>query len=353
MLDLSGDERVLLPEPLREFDLVDELAEARGREDDVERVRAPLFVDAHDPHFQAVNGEPVRAAHEPQTLPLQLVERIQLVEPLLMEREILLERRKPGGEVADLLLEVANAAADGLDLVAQRPLPLARLGDAVAEVGQLGVDLLLPLTGTANGRRGENERENEEEGRRKPPHGGKFAPARARPAALQAAGALFGLTGRVRLGNLRRCRRSRLARRRIRLGNIRRGGRIQLARRRVRLGDVRLRRWLEITHAAPFRRLECAECLCGLPPQYPHLAAVILVRDLAASVVELELFERGERSVAALEQVQAAPLRRGRLVQLVVLRLRIEQERTRDEEDACEGQRGAEHERHRHARAAA
>ena len=67
---------------------------------------------------------------------------------------------------------------DRVDLVAQRLLALARLRDAIAEVGQLGVDLLLPLTGTADGRRGENERESEEEGRRKPPHGGKFAPAR-------------------------------------------------------------------------------------------------------------------------------------------------------------------------------
>ncbi len=71
---------------------------------------APLLVDAHDPHLQAVNGETVRAAHEPQTLLLQLEERVQLLEPLLMEREILLERGKPGGYVADLLLQVANAA---------------------------------------------------------------------------------------------------------------------------------------------------------------------------------------------------------------------------------------------------
>ena len=41
-----------------------------------------------------------------------------------------------------------------VDLVAQRLLALARLADAVAEAGQLGVDLLLPLTGTADGRRG-------------------------------------------------------------------------------------------------------------------------------------------------------------------------------------------------------
>ena len=75
-----------------------------------------------------------------------------------MEREILLERGKPGGHVADLLLQVADAHGDRVDLIAQRPLALARLRDAIAEVGQLGVDLLLPLAGAADSRRGEDER---------------------------------------------------------------------------------------------------------------------------------------------------------------------------------------------------
>jgi len=70
-------------------------------------------------------------------------------------------------------------------------------------------------------------------------------------------------------------------------------------------------------------------------------------------MVELELLQPGQRPVATLEEREALPLLGGRLVQLVVLRLRVEQERPRDEEDASQRERRAEHERECHARAAA
>jgi len=63
------------------------------------------------------------------------------------------------------------------------------------------------------------------------------------------------------------------------------------------------------------------------PPQRPDERAVILVGDLPAAVVELELLERGQRPVSALQQLEPAPLLLRRLVELVVLRLRVEQER--------------------------
>src|SRR6266545_2272840 len=80
-------------------------------------------------------------------------------------------------------------------------------------------------------------------------------------------------------------------------------------------------------------RLERSERLGRLTAERADERAVVLVRDLAASVVELELLERAERPVAALQQLDLAPFELARLVEAVVARLRVEQERPRHEQD--------------------
>jgi hypothetical protein len=70
-------------------------------------------------------------------------------------------------------------------------------------------------------------------------------------------------------------------------------------------------------------------------------------------MVELELLERCERTVAFLDELEPALLELARLVEPVACRRRLAQERARDEENCRESEPRPEHERKRHAGAAA
>src|SRR5215471_3904740 len=61
-------------------------------------------------------------------------------------------------------------------------------------------------------------------------------------------------------------------------------------------------------------------------------------------MVELELLERGESTVALLEQLEAASFLVVELTEVVGLRLGLADEGQRDEDDAADGQSGREHE---------
>jgi hypothetical protein len=96
-----------------------------------------------------------------------------------------------------------------------------------------------------------------------------------------------------------------------------------------------------------FQRLGCR------PPQGPHLGTVVLVVDLAGSMVELQLFQRCERAVAFLDKTETTARRLVEREELVVRRRRLTQERARDERDDEQREGAAEDERNRHAAAAA
>jgi hypothetical protein len=86
--------------------------------------------------------------------------------------------------------------------------------------------------------------------------------------------------------------------------------------------------------------LEGLERLPGGSPQGPDERAVVLVRDLAGPVVELELFERGQGAVALFQEPEARLLLRIR--RTGGLFPALPQERARDEDDARGRQKRAE-----------
>jgi hypothetical protein len=66
-------------------------------------------------------------------------------------------------------------------------------------------------------------------------------------------------------------------------------------------------------------------------------------------VVELELLERAEDTVALLGERELLPLERARVVEPVVGGSGLAQEGAGDEEDDGDGEEGGEYERRRHA----
>src|SRR5439155_25486476 len=100
--------------------------------------------------------------------------------------------------------------------------------------------------------------------------------------------------------------------------------------------------------------LERAQRLGNSLPQRPDELAVVLVRDLARAVVELELLQGRERPVALLGELELAALERPGHAETVLARSRLAQERQRDVDRTGGREYGAENERERrHARAGA
>jgi hypothetical protein len=69
-------------------------------------------------------------------------------------------------------------------------------------------------------------------------------------------------------------------------------------------------------------------------------------------VVEFELFQRCNRAVSPFDEIEATPFELARLVEAVVRRLGLAEERSRDEDDRTDGEHAAEDERKGHATAA-
>ncbi len=95
-----------------------------------------------------------------------------------------------------------------------------------------------------------------------------------------------------------------------------------------------------------------AHCLRRSLPQRADELAVVVVRDLPGTVVELELFQRGERAVAFLCKLEPALLELVRRREPVFARLRLAQKREGDEHDADGREHGADDERESQIRTA-
>src|SRR5262245_55070724 len=99
-------------------------------------------------------------------------------------------------------------------------------------------------------------------------------------------------------------------------------------------------------------RFQRPQSLSDPQPQRANQLAVVLVGDLAGAVVELELLERRQCAVAVLGDLERALLQRAGLVQPVLRRIGLAEERKRDEQHAAEREHGPDGERERrHARA--
>jgi hypothetical protein len=93
-----------------------------------------------------------------------------------------------------------------------------------------------------------------------------------------------------------------------------------------------------------FRRLEGTKQLGGASAQGPDKRAVVLVGNLAGTVVEFELLQRSERTVALLLERNPLLFPRPRLLEAVVLGNRFPQEGACHEQDAPHGKQGAQDE---------
>src|SRR4051794_5849131 len=84
--------------------------------------------------------------------------------------------------------------------------------------------------------------------------------------------------------------------------------------------------------------------------QRAHLRAVVRVGDLPGAVVELELLQSVESTVALFGTRQPPLLRRVRLQEAIIDRSWLAQERQGDENDGRDGHDRADHEPSAHAR---
>src|SRR6478672_11968943 len=87
-------------------------------------------------------------------------------------------------------------------------------------------------------------------------------------------------------------------------------------------------------------QVECPQSLRCATPQRSDERAVVVVRDLAGAMVELELLQCGERTVALLCERQSSLLQFVRSDQTVVPRRRLAQERPGDH---CHAEDGKHH----------
>jgi hypothetical protein len=99
-------------------------------------------------------------------------------------------------------------------------------------------------------------------------------------------------------------------------------------------------------------QVERAHRLCRSLPQRADELAVVGVRDLPGAVVEFELLQGGESPVSFLCKLEPALLELVRRRQPVLARMRLAQERQRNEHDADGREQGANDERERQIRTA-
>jgi len=92
--------------------------------------------------------------------------------------------------------------------------------------------------------------------------------------------------------------------------------------------------------------VERPERLRSSAAQRPDLGAIVVVRDLAGAMVELELFQRPEGAVTLLLERYPFPLTLRGLVEPVVSRVRVAQEGCGNEHHARHGEERAEREPH-------
>src|SRR5436305_641028 len=93
-VDLAGDALVFVSDLVHVVELVDEVGEARGREEDRDRVGVVGLVHRDEARIEPANRLPVLLTEERQSAALELEELRQPREFLAVEREVLLE----GGE---------------------------------------------------------------------------------------------------------------------------------------------------------------------------------------------------------------------------------------------------------------
>ena len=130
---LVRDLLVLVGDPAEVVDLVEDVLEARRREHDGEGVLAVGLVDVDEPVAEPLDGRRVLAPQEQEPLRLEVVERGQLREALLVQPQVLLQRVEPRRDVADPALQAPDADGDAGDLGAECALALLLAREPVVQ----------------------------------------------------------------------------------------------------------------------------------------------------------------------------------------------------------------------------
>ena len=99
--------------------------------------------------------------------------------------------------------------------------------------------------------------------------------------------------------------------------------------------------------------LERAQCLGRTTPERSDLRAVVVVRDLARAMVELELLQRRECAIALLGDGEPPLLEIVRRLQPIVSYGRLTEERQRDDDRTRDRKRRADEKGNRHVSAKA
>ncbi len=160
-VDVLDDAAVLRGDRAQVVQLVEDVTEALGVDQNVERRGLPALVDGDEASAQPPDCNPVLIAEKRQALGLELVQLRQRVELPLVEGEILLECDQLRRYVADLGFERLDSLRDRRDLGAERGLPLARLLELGLHARQLVIDALFAVVKAARRRRGREQNEYE------------------------------------------------------------------------------------------------------------------------------------------------------------------------------------------------
>src|SRR5215203_2971841 len=152
----------------RVVELVECVRDRGGAEKDVERRHFVRLVDVDQAVVEPLDSELVLPLERVVPLRLQLEELRQLLQPVLVEREVLLERPQAERDVADLGLERPDPARYVRNLAAEDVLLVALLREVAPELLDPRVDRPLPVAIAGQRRRRERERKQEPE--REPPH---------------------------------------------------------------------------------------------------------------------------------------------------------------------------------------
>ena len=159
LCDLLRDPVILLADVVQVLDLVDRVLDVRRAEDHVERRRLVGLVYVDEPLPEHVHRCRVLALEEHESLRLEREQRVQRVEPLLVEREVGLHRLQPQRDVPHAPLERADASGVVGDLATQALLALLLRGDLRVERGDPRLDLLPLRDVVAERRSGEDEQD--------------------------------------------------------------------------------------------------------------------------------------------------------------------------------------------------
>jgi hypothetical protein len=145
-----GDVLVLLRDRVEVVDAVERILERVRLDDHLHQRRIVRLVQVDHPQVELVQRGRVGARQEVEPLGLERVQRVELVEPPLVQLEITLEQPQLLRDVAHPCLEVADVAREPADLLLQPRLLLSR-------GRQLRLHLAQRMPVVAGGRRREQQ----------------------------------------------------------------------------------------------------------------------------------------------------------------------------------------------------